>query len=183
MRYPSLLSFMFSVVLGWSVVPAARVYAEEVDRITTPALVRVRSHSPEIAVIIRTASESSPAFRRLMTSIDATDGLIYVDFGKCGHGVRACLLLAVQVAGPFRILHIKVDARRPDCRLMVDIGHELQHVIELLSDPHVTDGVTAYSFYERAARVESRSDGVTFETEAAQQAGSDVRHEVCKAAR
>lgn len=68
-----------------------------------------------------------------------TAGLIYVDEGKCGHGVSACLLLSVQVAGPFRVLQIKIDARRPDCVLMAQIGHELQHAIEILSDPNVTD--------------------------------------------
>jgi len=179
MRFLALLTFTFSVMLGHGAGTAGRVGAAASDDSTVPLLVRVRSHSPEVAALIGRASESSATFRRLMTSIDGTDGLIYVDYGTCGHGVRACFLLAVQVAGPFRVLHIKIDVRRTDCRLMADIGHELQHAIEVLSDPHITDGVSAYSFYERIAPGLT-SDRLRFETEAAQQTGAEVRHEACK---
>src|SRR5262245_19741675 len=63
-------------------------------------LPRVRSRSPSIAAIIREGSARSMTFRRLVERVDATDGLVYVDQGRCGHGVRACLLLAMVVAGP-----------------------------------------------------------------------------------
>jgi hypothetical protein len=182
MRYLTLLTLTFSVVLGDGAAPAGRVHAADSDDSTAARLVRVRSHSSEVAALIGRAPETSATFGRLMTAIDATDGLIYVDDGRCGHGVRACLLLAVQVAGPFRILHITIDARRTDCRLMADIGHELQHAIEVLSDPHITDGVSAYAFYERVAPGFT-SDRPRFETEAAQRMGDEVRHEACKRAR
>jgi hypothetical protein len=144
---------------------------------------KVRSHSPEVADLIRRASDASVTFQRLIATVDGTDGLIYVDDGKCGHGVSACLLLSVQVAGPFRVLRIKIDARRLDCALMAQIGHELQHAIEILSDPHVTDGVGAFSLFERIAPGGPISDRGRFETAAAVRAGLDVRREVCRARR
>jgi len=179
MRYLTLLTLTFSVVMGHGAGTAGGVHAADSDDSTAPVLVRVRSHSPEVAALIGRASESSAMFRRLTTTIDGTDGLIYVDYGTCGHGVRACLVLAVQVAGPFRVLHIKIDARRTDCHLMASIGHELQHAIEVLSNPHITDGVSAYSFYERIAPG-STSDRLWFETKAAQRTGDEVRREVCR---
>jgi hypothetical protein len=78
-------------------------------------------------------------------------------------------------AGPFRLLRIRVDSRRSGCALMTSIGHELQHAIEVLSDPHVTDMHTMYWFFER------RGSGgpVRFETEAAIHVGRQVEKETC----
>jgi hypothetical protein len=146
----------------------------------TTRLVRVRSENPEIAAVISRAPETSPTFRQLMETIDGTDGLIYVDYGKCGHGVRACLVLNVQVAGPFRILHVRVESRRLDCGLMASIGHELQHAIEILSHPHVTSGAAAYLLYDRIAGQGTGADNGRFETKAADRAGVEVRHEACR---
>src|ERR1700704_912154 len=78
----------------------------------TPPLVRVRSNDPAIAAIMREAADRSSVFRRLVQTIDATDGLVYVDEGRCGHGVSACLTLSVQVAGPHRLLRILLDPSR-----------------------------------------------------------------------
>jgi hypothetical protein len=144
-----------------------------------PPLVRVRSSNPFIVAVIDEAAERSTVFRRLIKQIEASDGLVYVDDGKCGHGVRACLILSVQVAGPHRLLRIVVNARpeKKACDLMASIGHELQHAIEVLGEPRVRDFHTAYAFYER----EGSADRLTarFETAAALRTGFEVRDEVC----
>jgi hypothetical protein len=100
---------------------------------------RVRSENPFIAAAIASAVERSLTFEQLLASIQGTDGLVYVEEGLCGHGVRACLSLSIKMAGPFRLLRIRVDRRGSECALISSIGHELQHAIEVLSDPHVTD--------------------------------------------
>lgn len=147
--------------------------------IQDPPLARVRSDSSAIAEVIRQASERSILFRRLVARIDATDGLVYVDEGKCGHGVRACLTLSVQVAGPHRLLRILVESirRQNTCDLMASIGHELWHAIELLGQPKVTNYSSAYSFFQR----EGPNGGghVPFETQAAVRTGFEVGREVC----
>jgi hypothetical protein len=180
MRKLALLTLTFGVVLGHGAGTFGSVYAEDSASATAPRLVRVRSESPEIAAVISRASETSATFRGLMATIDATDGLIYVDHGTCGHGVRACLVLNVQVAGPFRILHVRVESRRLDCGLMASIGHELQHAIEILSHPHVTSGAAAYLLYDRIAGQGTGADNGRFETKAADRAGVEVRHEACR---
>lgn len=179
MRELTLLMLMLGVMLGHSAGASGLAQtAESVDP-TEIRIPRVRSESVDIAAVIRRAAETSATFRRLMATIDATNGLVYVDNGKCGHSVRACLLLAVQIAGPSRILQIKIDARQLDCHLMGQLGHELQHAVEVLSDPHVTNGALAYFLYDRIARKDPASDREWFETPAAQRAGDDVRHETC----
>src|SRR5205807_2119507 len=74
--------------------------------------------------------------RRLVDAIEVTDGIVYVEEGNCHHKARACLPPIVTAADKFRFLRIVVDARQQDWRVMADIGHELQHALEVLADPY-----------------------------------------------
>jgi hypothetical protein len=135
--------------------------------------------NPSIGLLLQEGAEHSATFRRLVETIDATDGLVYVEHGRCGHQVRACLALTVHVAGPHRMLRIVVDPRRDHDELLAAIGHELQHAIEALSDPHVTDDHTIYNFFSRLAP----TDNGRFETTAAIDVGLDVFAELRAASR
>jgi hypothetical protein len=136
-----------------------------------PTIPRVRDNGdPSIAGLIQEATERSATFRRLVDTIDATDGIVYVEQGTCGHHVRACLVLTVRVAGPNRLLRIIVDIHRSHGDLLASIGHELQHAVEVLHDPHVTDTRSIYFLFDRIGQIgEDR-----FETLAAIRAGLDV---------
>src|SRR5258706_15181272 len=58
------------------------------------------------------ATAQSMTFRELVDRINATDGIVYVSEGQCGHGVRACLSNTMTMAGPNRVLRILIDARK-----------------------------------------------------------------------
>ena len=137
---------------------------------------RVRSSNARIVALIQQAQTGSATFSRIVETIDNSDGLVYVEEGRCGHGVRACLVLKVVVGGPHRFLRIHVDMRRGDSDLMESIGHELRHAIEVLSDPTNTSDAAVFFFYHRAA---IREKGV-FETDAAVAAGAAVRREISR---
>jgi len=136
---------------------------------------RVRANgASSIAMLLQEGAQRSATFRGLLLRIDGTDGLVYVEYGRCGHSVRACLALTVRVAGPSRVLRILLDAHRDHDALLSAIGHELQHAIEALGDPHVTDDLTIYRFFERIApRYKDR-----FETEAAIETGLRITAEL-----
>jgi hypothetical protein len=137
---------------------------------------RVRSTTATIASVIEQVSERSATFRRLVETINASDGIVYVEEGACGRGVSACLV-TVKVAGPNRLLWVWVDTRKLDAALMGLIGHELRHTIEVLSDPMVTNGHALSNFYQRQGW---RSAEGRFETQAAIEAGEAVRAEVLR---
>jgi len=42
----------------------------------------------------------SETFRRLVGEIETTNGIVYVEAGKCRFGVRACLIHSIDVPGP-----------------------------------------------------------------------------------
>jgi hypothetical protein len=68
-----------------------------------------------------------------------------------------------------------VDLQRSDREIMGSIGHELQHAIEVLSDPYVTDDTRLFSFYQREHPSASTD---RFETNAATQTGQAVYAEL-----
>lgn len=157
-----------------AMIGSARAQTAKSDDLTADAPVAgVRTTTATLAAVVQEATERSATFRRLVTMIGATDGIVYVEEGRCGHSTRACLV-AVTAAGPNRILRVVVDARRGEWDLMGSIGYELQHAIEVLGSPKVTSTAAMHLFYLR----ESHSTGDRFETAAAVRAGQDVRSEV-----
>ena len=155
-----------------SVVAAEAVVAQD-----QPALVRIRSHSARITGAIAEGSARSATFRRLVETIDAGDVLVYVDEGECRHSVASCLLMSVTIAGPFRVLQIRVNLRRtPGCTLVELIGHEFQHVVEVLNERRVRTGSQLYHFFQRIGET-----GLgRFETVEALNVGLDVAREACR---
>jgi hypothetical protein len=155
-------------------VAVRRIHAQR-NTTPTPGLpgARIRTDSPILKTLIRDASERSQTFRALVAAIDATDGLVYLSVGTCGR-LRACLLHRVTLAGEYRVLNILVNLRPPSTDPTPAIGHELQHVLEVLSDSTITTDVGIVAFYRFHAR---KIRGV-LETDAAIRVGDAVRAEL-----
>src|SRR4051812_46909251 len=135
---------------------------------------RVRSSERVAAAAVRAGVEYSPTFAGLIRRIDATDGLVYIEEGTCGHGVQNCLTSSVQISGPYRVLRIVVKRRkRAGCALVASVGHELQHAIEVLSDPRIrsNEGIF-FLFFGTVSPTFGR-----FETGAADRVGASVNAE------
>ena len=137
---------------------------------------RVRSTNPVISAAIAEGAARSATFQSLVRAIERTDGIVYVERGHCGHGVASCLSLSVVPAGDFRLLRILIDNMRGVSSLIATIGHELQHAIELLTEPAVRTMSAAYNYYLREAPT-SRD---VFETTAAIQVGVAVEAELAR---
>jgi hypothetical protein len=139
-----------------------------------PPLPRVRSTNAAIALVLIEAESRSATFRSLVRTIEGTDGIVYVERGRCGHSVRACLSLSVVSGAGYRLLRILVDGADDVASLMATIGHELRHAIELLTEPAVRTAAAAYLYYSRVAPTVRDA----FETPAAIQAGLAVANEL-----
>jgi hypothetical protein len=115
-------------------------------------------------------------FRRPVAEVEASNGIIYVEDGLCTGHLRACLPIWMSSNGGNRFLRTVVDRRQfdSDSQLIGAIGHELQHVIEVLSDGFVTDSTKMYFYYRRYAPTERRD---RFETQKAINPGIIVGRE------
>jgi hypothetical protein len=144
-----------------------------------PSIMRVRSSGDDtVAVLLHDAFERSATFRQLVETIGHTNGLVYVDSGKCKPGFAACLLMSVKVAGPNRLLRIVVETHRKPPEVMASIGHELQHAIEALSEPGVTNNALMEQFFERLTGSPTARGQLEFETSQAVKVGDMVLTEV-----
>ena len=143
-------------------------------------LPHVRSSSPFLRELFTQGAVQSPTFRSLVDAIDDTDGIVYVENGRCGHHVHNCLLLSVIPTGGFRFLRILVDVDRVhghDSELIASIGHELRHALEVLAEPHVRSTIDMLSLYANQAGAQEGH----FETPAAVRAGDQVLKELSRA--
>jgi hypothetical protein len=137
---------------------------------------RVRSTDPSLAGLIERATTQSSTFRGLLTAIQQTNGMVQIETGRCGRSVRACLFMWMETAASNRFLRIAIDRRKgdSDTEVMASMGHELEHAVEALSEPSVTDGKCLYEFFDRFAT----RDGGRFETDTALHIGDAVRNEL-----
>jgi hypothetical protein len=115
-------------------------------------------------------------------TIQTTDGIVYIEEGRCRGRVAACLSFGA-VARANRILRVVVDPRARGDRLIGLIGHELQHAVEVLGTPAVTSSTHMYFFYLREGRRPGLSGSSIFETDAAIETGHAIRAEVRQDAR
>lgn len=146
---------------------------------SSPTMPRVRSEDPLIAQLIADAPAMSATFRDLVAAIDATNGIVYVQSGRCGRGAKACLAHSLQLAGPHRILRVLISTRRDRQGLIGAIGHELHHALEILHDLDITTPQGMFfHFFGASTSITNR-----FETKDAIEAGVRIEYEVSTATR
>ena len=134
----------------------------------------VRSSNSDLIALIDQAGERSATFRSLVDTINASDSIVFVEPGKCGHGVRACFV-SVTAVDSHRYMRVVVDTRKVDWDLMGSIGHELRHTIEVIDRPTIRSNASKYFFY---AQNGTEGTPTARETQAAVDAGNTVRDEV-----
>jgi len=136
----------------------------------------VRSSDRGLKDLIGVAAQESKTFKELLAGVETTNGIVYVEPGKCSHGVHACLQFWMRVSGPNRFMRILIDRSMHQTAIetMSSIGHELQHAIEVLREPSIRDGVTMFNFFKQIAP----TDNNRFETTAAVNAGDAIYDEL-----
>jgi hypothetical protein len=181
MRQALCLVTLMTLVLSFSKGISAQSAAPGTSPTDEVRIRRVRSEDPTITALIAQASEWSATFLAFLDMIDRSDGLVYIERGRCRHGGAACMALTVKLAGPNRMLRIVIDQRRADCDLdlMASIGHELWHAIEVLREPSLRSYAHLYHFFSRAGRHTERAGSFgAWETPGAMKAGFTVREEL-----
>jgi hypothetical protein len=137
---------------------------------------RVRSDNARIANLVAEGNRRSTTFRKIALAIEATDGLVYIEPGKCRDRAKGCLLHKISAVGENRYLWIAMDLNDSAINLIVRIAHELRHALEILSDASIRTGHQILSFYQPQGIPSGRS----YETAAALAAGAAVRDELEK---
>ena len=127
----------------------------------------VRSDDPTLLRVIQEGMERSRTFREMVARIDSLPGLVYIVPSRCGakSALPACLDHNVHTRGGYRLLRVNVMPNESGPYLIALIAHELQHVIEVLSDESATSREAVTEMYQRISSKRSSARG--FETDAA----------------
>ena len=119
--------------------------------------VRLKPADSEMRRLIVDGHLRSAEFRRLVDQIQRSNAVVIVQFGDCAKGrFRACVT-NVDGDARQRSVRVKISPRTTEDRLIATIGHELQHVVEILADVNVTGADTALALYRRIGEGQCRA--------------------------
>jgi hypothetical protein len=143
----------------------------------------VRALNPHLLAALHEGMTRSRTLRQLVAALDASDVVIYLEEGACSDAA-ACTMFAGTSNG-VRWLRTNFVLRTPTgatsllChreRLIAQIGHELQHAVEIANHADVNDERTLSQLYGRIGRRRGRA--TAYESAAAIQTGERVLAEV-----
>ena len=125
--------------------------------------------------------DRSPTFRGLVSELDASGWLVFVQPGPCpAKAAIACLLHVVAKFDNAPYLRVLVDHKhRHPNNVIATLAHELQHALEVVQAQDVKDGAAMRALFERIGTVRARSaTRIAYETEAARRIGEVVVREL-----
>jgi hypothetical protein len=127
--------------------------------------------------------DRSPTLRRVVSDLDASGWLVFIQPGPCPEKAAiACLLHVVARFENAPYLRVLVDhKRRHPNNVIATLAHELQHALEVVQARDVKDAATMRALFERIGTVRARSATfMAYETHAARRIGEQVRRELSK---
>jgi hypothetical protein len=117
----------------------------------------------------------SATFRWLIDEIAQSDLVVYVDLDPYNVRKQDGVLTFVACAGGMRFVEVWLRPTRTDDELVVTLGHELQHAVEVARAPQIVDQASFAAFYRSAGRSDNPG---RFETAAALEVAARVRAEL-----
>jgi hypothetical protein len=142
----------------------------------------VRATEPSIAALITAGLSGSATFRHLVTALDGSDVIVYIQPKVARPELRAYLSHQIVARGDHRYLRIMIDTRGPESRVVSILAHELQHAVEVAATPDALDADSLGRALERSA-LPFRCAGVSYETRKALDVQSAVLEELKRAGR
>jgi hypothetical protein len=126
-------------------------------------------------VLLAKGSAVSTTFKRLVDEIAQSDVVVYVDLDPHDPRTLDGVLQFVGCGGNVRYVKVWLRPRRTDDEIIVRLGHELEHAVEVARAPQIVSQASLVAFYQAAGQ--SDNEG-RFETRAAQEVAAKVRREM-----
>jgi hypothetical protein len=150
-----------------------------------PQSTSVRSSNARLAGALVDGITRSDTLRHLVATLDTSNLIVYLHNGNCPRPAEACLMI-VRTAGDTRLVHINFRIAGYGSgtflghqdRLIAQVGHELQHAVEIAGDREVIDTATLTGLYDRIGRRRESATRIGYETEAAIDAGQRVLRDI-----
>lgn len=136
---------------------------------------RVRPVSDHALELLAEGADRSPTFRRLLRQIETSDVIVHVEARLGPASLVAASTRFVASGGGRRYLRVRVDTAHPRHVQIALLGHELQHVVEIVEAPSIRSAEDLRRHY-RDHGVEVGAD--RYDTTAARDTGYVVGDEL-----
>jgi PadR family transcriptional regulator PadR len=143
----------------------------------------VRTTQPRILALIDDGKVRSETFRRLVTTLDASDVIVYLEPKMTRHMLGGYLFHDVAGRGEWRYLRIAVDFQGARNRVIALLAHELQHAVEVAQAPEARSAGSLETMFSRLAIPGGCAGTTCYETLAAQEVEYAVGDELRAASR
>lgn len=166
----------FLTLIGLSIIAETTAHASPRETSTV-----VRPVGMAIAALLKDGAERSPTFRSLLKQLDGSEWIVFVQAGSCRlPRITGCLLHRVGVFEGRRYLRVVLsDTSATHDSATATIGHELQHVTEVVRDPRITQASDIEDLYRRIGYVSVKTaSGAVYETRGAVHVGAQILAEL-----
>jgi hypothetical protein len=139
----------------------------------------VRTTEPEVQALIESATGRSARFRLLVTTLNESDVIVYVETSVTRTTqLRGHLVHRIVVRGMHRYLRLRLNPNGPVEQRIGVIAHELQHVLEVAEAPQVGRSETIQRLFRLIGFNSGTLCGDCYETTRALDVERTVREEL-----
>ena len=138
----------------------------------------VRAAVPEIDALIQAGMAGSSTFRALVSELDASDVIVYVQPKLTRKVLGGYLSHRIFAANSHRYLRVAIEIAGPPRSRVPVLAHELQHAIEVSRVRGVRDAESLERLFTTLALPHGCEQARCFETEAAMNVERLVRSEM-----
>jgi hypothetical protein len=122
----------------------------------------VRAVNDTLQQLVARGMARSATFSKLMTALDNTNVIVYVEFNsRLSAAVAGRLLFAVSTEN-VRYLRVQISPEGTNNQLVAVIAHELQHALEVGQSPDVRDEASFADLYKRIGQELSAATNINF---------------------
>lgn len=140
---------------------------------------RVRPADDRATMLLLDGMRRSSSLARLVERIETGDVIVYIEMQRSLRSTLAgCVTWMGRVNG-YRYVRTSLNPELTTDTLIAAVGHELQHVVEVIDNPSVTDAESLQALYRRIGSGGARA--VHLDTQDAKAAGALVREDLRRA--
>jgi hypothetical protein len=108
---------------------------------------RIRTTDPRVTAALGEGVQRSPTLRELVARIEQGDVVVYLELGQSLPSGLTGALKWIGANDMLRFVQVTVRNRPQSPTLIASIAHELQHVVEVIEAPWVTDSAKLRALY------------------------------------
>jgi hypothetical protein len=139
---------------------------------------RIRPSDGRVAAVMVDGLRRSPTLRAMVEQIEQGDVIVYLETRPSLRKDQLSGMLTWLTATPaFRYVRVSLNPELARNSAIAALGHELQHVLEVVSDPSIVSNASMESFYQRHG-VSMRRQNNGWDSLRARDVGDEVRRDL-----